>query len=50
MLDTARNLYVQSDAHYQVLNSQDSFPISDIKRTLDVMSWVKVCHTTLAIL
>lgn len=51
MLDTARNLYV-SFLHFLsffsvclVLNLlRISFPLSDIERTLDAMSWVHVRH------
>ena len=43
MLDTARNLWVDfSGMIFPWCLMHFSFPVSDIKRTLDAMSWVKV--------
>ncbi|KAG5221207.1 glycoside hydrolase family protein [Salix suchowensis] len=43
MLDTARNLYVDTwRLMARVVEPFTSFPLSDIKRTLDAMSWVKI--------
>jgi hypothetical protein len=48
MLDTARNLYVTLLITIRMhVNCFPSFPVTDILRMLDAMSWVKVSNTSI---